>query len=365
MLRWFCLLLPTAVLACGSKAIELNGENGAIIASSTDPTVLGTVRESDSALPPLGQIAVDDTRVYWLVDSTLYGCDKTQCASSLVTYSTRVDDGVGFGVQGGEIYWFEFGAASLGANGAVSVGPGTSLLNVMASSATGAPAPRVIASNDDWPITGFFDDDAVYYFVDNEIRVLPLPNGGSPKTLATLAAPGALTFRAQGDYLYWVTALRQSTGSIQRTRKDGTSPVETLADSLQINAPTFPAEPPGSLALDASYFYWVENVLTGSIKRCPLAGCSGAPEVLLSPVRSPTGVWIDGANAYFSYEIDTYSYAISRCALDDCAPLATDVEGTDLFAVDDQFFYTETTSQNLAPSDMPPSWVAQIRRFDK
>jgi hypothetical protein len=368
MSRWFCLLLPIAVLACGSKAIDLDGETGAIIASP-DPTVLGTVRES------VGQIAVDDARVYWLAvnqpntpanagEWTLYGCDKPQCASSLVTYSTRVSPNAGFGVRGGEIYWFEFGATS---NGGVSAVQGTNRMNVMASSTTGAPAPRVIAS-DDWPTASFFDDDAIYYSVDNEIHALALPDGGSPETLATLTAQPALTLRAQGDYLYWVAAFAQSTGSIQRTRKDGTSAVETLADSLQIDALANPFGPAGGLALDASYFYWVENVLAGSIKRCPVAGCAGAPEALLSPVRSPTGLWLDGTNAYFLHEVDAYSYVISRCTIDQCAPntpLAADVAGTNLFAVDDQYLYTVTTSQNLAPSDSLLSPVAQIRRFAK
>ncbi len=368
MPRCFYLLLSVAALACGSKAVDLDGETSAIIASS-DPTVLGTVRES------VGQIAVDDARVYWLAvnqpstppnagEWTLYGCDKAECASSLVSYSTRVSPNTGFGVRGEQIYWFEFGPTS---NGGVSAVQGSNLMNVMASSTAGAPAPRVIAS-DDWPTASFFDDDAVYYFVDNEIHALALPGGGLPKTLTTLATQPALTLVAQGDFLYWIAAFAQSTGSIQRMRKDGTSPVETLADSLPIDALSDAAGPAGGLALDANYFYWVENVLAGSIERCLLTGCAGAPEALLSPVRSPTGIWLDGANAYFLHEVAGYSYAISRCTVDGCAPLAplaTGIAGTNLFAVDDQYLYTATTSQSLAPSNDPPLPVAQIRRFAK
>ncbi len=364
----FCLLFPIATLACGSRAIDLNGA-GVAITASPDPTVLGTVRES------VGQIAVDDTRVYWLgvdqgitdvygqqadidaVEWTLYGCDKTRCASTLVTYSTQVAAGTGFGVRGGQIYWFDV--------------PGGTSINVMASSTTGAPAPRTIATeeDEDWTdAVAFFDDDAIYYYTNSEIRALALPDGGSSKTLATLPAQPALTLSAQGDYLYWIAALAQLTGSIQRTRKDGTSVVETLADSLQIDALADPVGPRGGLALDSSYFYWVESVLVGSIKRCPLAGCVGAPEALLSPVRSPTGIWLAGTDAYFLHEMDAYSNVISRCTIENCAPiapLAVNVDSPNLFAVDDQYLYTATTSQSLAPTDHPPSPVAQIRRLSK
>jgi hypothetical protein len=375
MFRWFCVTLSIAALGCGSKAVDLDG-NGEEIEPGSEPSVLGTVHQN------LAQIRVDDQRVYWLAAGpreypdlsrlwALRGCEKANCASSLVTFSTQraVQISNEFGVVAGEVYWFQLADERVGL-------PMDGKTYLVASPAAGGGVPRIVSDSAS-SVAAHFSDDAVYISgpsqtdsLSTEIDAIALPDGGERRRVATLGQQSVLTLQTQGDYVYWIYGDPQSTCAIERTRTDGTSAVETLAAAVEINALQDEdlLGPRAGLAVDSDHFYWTEHTLAGSLDRCPLAGCAGSVETLLTPIRSPSDVLLDGSNAYLLHEVDAYSYAVSRCALDHClpsAPLVTGVDGTNLLAVDDQYLYTATTMQDLGGPSEPASPRVQIRRFAK
>jgi hypothetical protein len=123
-----------------------------------------------------------------------------------------------------------------------------------------------------------------------------------------------------------------------------------------------------ALRVDSAYAYWSQSVLAGSIQRCPLTGCSGKPEFVVSSVRSPTSLLLDQQKLYFQHETDAFQYALSSCTIGQCDTpdlLAAGIDSSTAMAVDDEYVYVSTTSQDLSlrfPSDAP---AVQIRRFAK
>jgi hypothetical protein len=369
--RRLCFALPLLTLACGNKPVELDA-NSAII-GSPDPAVLGSVREQVETL------TVDEQRLYWIggtdtsnpgLSGKLHSCDKQQCATSLVTYSDDATDPygeasaqAGIDVRGGEVYWF-----------------GNDLqgqLNLNASQIADPSQRRTLARHV-YSVSSVIDGDQLFFTDIAQIYAVPLnADDVTPRVVSALPDGQARILAVHGDYVYFV-GNRNMTVAVQRTLKDGTGTVEVLADNEQVNTFTndytgeyrTPPPPALGLAVDDSYVYWSENVLVGSIVRCPLSGCSGAPEVVATPVRVPAGLWLDGSSLYFQHESDAYQYAVSRCTLGDCgAPslLASGINTQNAFAVDDQYLYAATNGPVLDPSKDPTkiSLVATIRRFPK
>jgi hypothetical protein len=368
------LALPLLAAACGSHAVDLDS---ATLTPSADPTSLGTVREL------VLQISVDEERLYWsasdeqmFADSvsspnsesagriSLHSCAKVDCVGTLVRYDTSWDAESIFALQHGEIYWLRWNVQTVHTELVAS--------NVLDPSTT-----RVVLTNTQAFMLAA--DARNVYIEDGNVTLLSVPLAGAAAA-TPLAVLGGETYpyalQVQGDYLYWLGAGgdRSYEGVVQRMRTDGTSRVETLASGFDFNADALHSWPfnLGGLALDASYVYWGVNTLRGSILRCPLAGCTGDPEVVAAPIRTPSGLLIDHGKLYFEHETDAFQYAVSSCTLGNCETAATvagDVNRPNLFTVDDQYLYTATTAQDQTPitnyDAHPATPVAQIRRLPK
>ena len=89
-----------------------------------------------------------------------------------------------------------------------------------------------------------------------------------------------------GDYLYEIAG-----GHIVRFRKDGT-------DSVQIIARNQPDA--HRIALQSEYIYWTETLPLGRLLRCPVAGCTDAPEVVASSLYYPSDLTVDDKYVYFA-----------------------------------------------------------------
>src|SRR5450432_264318 len=241
MFRGLCWMLPALALSCASKTVALDR---AVIVGSSDPTVVGTVHES------VGQIAVDDERLYWNATPSRYGsldygtwalrgCMKEDCASTVATYDDAWSaEGFPFGVVGGQIYWFEFGA-----NNVIELGVPDQYLveNVtLVSRPVAGGAKQTLTAVDSLELF-VFDSDGIYVSTATGIYAIPFSRVTEPPQL--IAPPpelGAVSvIAASGDYVYWlasgVAARPTQAASLRRIRKDGSATPETLAGGLEIN----------------------------------------------------------------------------------------------------------------------------------
>ena len=351
------LALPLLMAACGSHPVDLDHST---LTPSADPTSVGTVREQ------VMQIAVDGERLYWSGSAnylngssagplSLHGCAKSDCVGTFITYGNSTASPI-FAVQRGEIYWLRDDAQG-----------GSDLV---ASSVSDPSATRVVLTRTQSVLMMAVDSRSVY--VSDGVTISSVPLGGAARAtqLAMITGGYASTLQVQGDYLYWLGSVGQIHGTVQRSRTDGTGTLETVASGFELDSSTqgtwrFNL---GGMALDRDYVYWGVNVNAGSIQRCPLAGCTGAPEVMATPIRAPSAVLVDGGKLYFQHETDAFQYAVSSCTFGHCdqpTTLAERVNTPNVLALDDRFLYTATTGQDLSPTDQQVTPVAQLRRLPK
>jgi len=99
---------------------------------------------------------------------------------------------------------------------------------------------------------------------------------------------------------------------------------------------------PKRVAVDGAHVYWVSSELfDGAVARCPLGGCTAAPEVLASP-EEPVGVAVAGGHVYWA---DHNGKRIGRRLLGGAAddayavppdlPVAVAVSGADVVYIAD------------------------------
>ena len=352
------LRISTAFLVLGcSSSVELSAPPR--LTASSDPTVLAVVNEQVTA------IAVDDQRLYWLgsVDrlgalnsGNLQSCEKQNCVSTLVTYGAAGKASLRWiGLSGGQVYWFEITEAG-----------GEIVRALNACDVSGCEhGVRRVASNLANMEAAAFGSDYAYVVASYGMLRIPLTgNDAQPEPLFATDVLAVSAIAVQGDYLYWLGSREYSNvdSTVQRTRVDRSGEIETVADHLGITLDG------SSLALDETHVYWSDHVLSGGIFRCPLAGCSGAPEPFVGPVRLPTTVLPDGLNLYWEQDTTESGGVISSCALTACAPSGPVARGVDDYAalaVDDEYLYTATTDQKLDPYVDWTNPSASIRRIRK
>ena len=361
----WCLLTS----ACGSHSVDLDNSS---LTPSADPTAIGTVREQ------VMHIVVDEQRLYWSGSPDLGGggpfklssCAKTDCVATLINYDTPNNAYPFFSVQNGELFWMQ-GYPDNDVSATQVLDP--TRTRVVLSGTRALPAvtdgqnmyllgntPSAASAADPNPDTA-----------SALLLSVPLAGAAQANPFANLGDSFPMAMQVQGDYAYLLTMADWGMGSIQRVRTDGTGTVEVLASGFELSTDQRYQAVYSSiyLALDASYVYWGVNVLAGSVLRCPLAGCSGAPETVVAPVRMPSALLIDAGTLYFQHETDAFQYAVSSCSLNHCDQpklVADHVDTPNVLAVDDQYLYTATTSQDLTPNDSSRvTSVAQIRRLPK
>jgi hypothetical protein len=222
-----------------------------------------------------------------------------------------------------------------------------------------------------------FDAGHVYFIrgandFGHEIMSLGLNGEVAAPRSVTRPGPGAqvLEVAAYGDYLYWILSSGHGAG-IQRVRKDGTGPTALLVAGLRISGTTNLDEifPAGGLAFDSTYFYFAENAEDGAIKRCPLTGCVGAPEVIAEPVRSPLALLIDGSRIYWAARTsDRRTYSLSSCDLPRCSKVAKEVDDLATpaaFTKDDRYLYAATNELHYEFLDQRASgFINSLRKFE-
>lgn len=350
------LVLSSASLACTARPIDIDASSSTI-RSSSEPGVLAVVHERVEKLAVYGQrlywtstVTRDRTTIPWFLRS----CETQNCAATLVTYdeqeqSSRND----FAVVGDQIYWFVLSTAQiLTCPVAGCVGP-----------------PRELVNDFYYPISPVFDGSELYFIAPaNRVSIDRIPMQGDTKRQLVANVPGttppAGKLAIYDAHAYWLT--QNETGSqtsLLRTRKDGSS---SVVESISSDVRHSDNHEFGTAA-DATSIYWTNNLLNGSIQRCPLTGCTGASETILAPLQSPQALQIDGSELYYVHEQAPYQYAVSSCSATACTPsepLLEQLTGPNVVAMDDQYLYAATTEQALDPTSIG-SVTSQIHRLSK
>ena len=334
-----------------------------MLTASTDPTVLGNITEKVEAL------AVDDRRLYWLGTDgnadgrkvSLRSCLKEQCVDSLVTYAAdRVNEASGFGLENGEIYWFQPDQSGQ--------------WNLLACDVAGCgKQPRNVGfGTPSAPGISAFTPEALYFCSTLDgLRRVSLSGDAASNKLDSDAAHGCNSLTVGGGYVYWSVSTAgplYGIATIGRIRSDGTGPVETIADNLEMLPSSNDEYPSNVVAVDETSVYWSQGALRGSIARCPLSGCVEAPQILAAPIRSPTTLLLNGSEIYWQHGTSTQGNAVSTCSVAQCVltePIVQRLESANVLAVDDRYFYTATTTQRLSADAYWTDPIAEIRRFPK
>jgi len=350
--------LPMALTVACSSSVDLSSPPH--LTASSDPTALAVVNERVQA------IAVDDQRIYWTGNvsgsvtalGSVHSCRKEDCVDTLLTYGTQNTAAMGsIGLANGEVYWLER-----------TLLHGQTFFALRACAVDGCNGePRTVAANlkqDRFSVSGGYGYLSTYSEMS---RVLLSATNADPQRLFSLGNFSANSVTAAGDYLYWIgQADYQSKDSyvVQRALADGSGPVETLADHLGVSD-----YPSGiGVAVDASYVYWTSYGLSGSIVRCPLTGCVGVPEQVISPIRAPTRLILDGSILYWQQDTTSAGEVISRCTVSACVPsepIARGVDAVDTFGLDDEYIYTATADPAIDAQVELANPLANIRRIRK
>lgn len=95
-----------------------------------------------------------------------------------------------------------------------------------------------------------------------------------------------LPFVVAGDYAYATTNL-----TVQRVRLDLSADPELIYQSKV---------PLAGIGVAGDWVYFAVSTLAGELRRCPVSGCAGAPEVVASGQRWPWSILVDTRKAYWS-----------------------------------------------------------------
>jgi hypothetical protein len=352
------LTLSLTALGCGAKAIDLDSRpvDGPVDESSAEPGVFAVVREK------VIKLAAFDQRLYWAGVSdpepvtgrqrmSIRSCEARDCAATLVTYEADLDSALSptFSVQGGELYWYR--------------GPLQSLLACPIEGCDGSPrtvGPALPAYN------GTFADNRFYFADSNFLYSLSLAES-APQAQVVLVGPVGQGLMIDDAYAYWVAVESVtdhfSSCALVRSRKDGSMREEIVTSDVKCS--TIHAF---DVATDQTAIYWTNNVLAGSIARCPRAGCMGAPETVVAPLRAPQKLLRDGSQLFYEYEAAPDAYALASCTLPACAAQTSLIERLDApaaFATDDRHVYAATTEQDVNPQDLPTATITSLHQLLK
>jgi hypothetical protein len=315
------------------------------------------------------RLAADDARLYWLETDpsrtermALRSCLKDDCAATVVTYAdSRVNVRAGFAVQGGELFFARQPEAGGGHDD-----------ELVAVRVDDPNAWRVLGSN--LALTAIVtDSERVYYTTAGPYLISALPLADSASAQSRSFEPNEVPLRAlavHGDYLYWFGDAGDRGAVLNRALRDGSGVPEVITSGIQLDASQSRGDPdamPLGLAVDEKFVYFSENILVGSVKRCPVSGDCAVPEPVVSAIRTPMGLLLDGSKLYIEVEHDAFRFGLAACSVEDCSPqmLNYELDTGNSFTVDDRNVYMATTNQPYGQSSSLQSHSARIMRLAK
>ena len=224
-------------------------------------------------------VAVDGSNVYWTAGSNLYSCAKTGCAAPTLLHAGQSP--AELALDASNIYWTDSG----------------SLLKC-AKTGCGS-APVTVGSSDGAALA--VDSSGVYWFQSKNLVTCPSTGcNGAPVTLATNVPEGS-AFTIDATNVYWVVGTWTNYSDLGSV--SGPSYVEACAKTGCTAAGprtlVTTADSDGyftGITVDASNVYWTavtltlvgspatDAAMTGSVKSCPIAGCTTPTTIWSEPI---------------------------------------------------------------------------------
>jgi hypothetical protein len=325
-------------------------------------------------------LALDDTRVYWSTAEWVFdrpelaneikvvrSCAKADCAGTVVTYATQQET-TQVTVSATHVFW--------------GAGPDryqtSNDFNIYACPISGCVGPpRVVAKS--FHATGFAIDETSVYWIGDDATVLKCPVEGcqgAPTLVGLLnyGPPSAALFPplvVDATHVYLITGKESPpvSGTIVAIPKDGSAPARTIAEGRPF---------PAWLTVDATNIYWTERHMAGSVRSCPLAGCTGEPTLLASDQPYPGSLavdaervyWINFRSAVYPPNAGSTSGELLACPLSGCGSnptvLAANQPEPRTIAIDGTHVYWTTFGEvidNLLPDEIRyDGMVQRIRK---
>ena len=246
----------------------------------------------------------EGANLYWIADRTagsaILRCQKHDCANT-VTAVVDVEDAelAGFEIRGDLLYVFDS-------------------RNIYSCLTSGCRKLQIVVS-DAGASAIALDDVNVYWSNRSQLTIYACSLDGCNhrNVVEQSDRTDALELAVHDATLYWIQgedAFLHPPGSVRMRPKDGSGSWSTLA-GVQNQAV--------SLVIREGFVYWATSFTVGTVARCPLADCSGGPEILASKQSFPHFVepsgsaifWINGA----TWPEDLRPVDVMGCRAADCA----------------------------------------------
>jgi hypothetical protein len=249
---------PNAI-AVDASGVYWPGPHGIMTAHfDSDPKLVVSASASSS-------VAVDDTRVYWIDNTTISAVAKT--GGTPIALVSGLTGGSALAVDATSAYWTSQGEV---AKVALAGGTPTQLAPL------GTPYPFDLA----------IDASAVYWMDPGNSMVNQAGlDGSSPMSLAKLTGSGGIAVDAHAIYWAVCTGLSDS-GVVALTR--GTTALTTLATGARC---------PLGVALDDTFVYWTDYAV-GTVNKTPIAG--GTTEIVASNQPGAAAIAVDATALYWT-----------------------------------------------------------------
>lgn len=273
-------LTPTNLVSDGTSLFWVSsiGPGGPV---SSMPVGGGAITTIVTGPVAGGFIAVDDVNVYYYSNSGgIYRAPKAGGTPSVV-----INPGANLGgvaALGANLYWFER-PPNLTLPTTVTVkraplkGGPTETLAQFAGSPSGpggSPGSRIGATTTTVFLSGGGASLSSFPIASG------VPDGGSP---SEALAQYCMYLLSDSDAVYCATG-----SAVYRVASDGTS--TNLLTLLQVAGN-------GSFAYDGAYFYWVDSLTVGAIRRVPKTG--GTP-LIIATATNPVAIAVDDNAVYWS-----------------------------------------------------------------
>jgi hypothetical protein len=278
------LACPLLLGGCAARAVDLGHDEGrwAISLDSADSQGVVTLYQGPSRVAGL---AVDETHLYAELEAipgapsglTLVSCEFSSCAGTLGEMAKIAYPSGRLLLSEGELFWWDTldDASRLVSCPVAGCPSGPHLL-------TNGGAPRIAADADN------------IYWLQGYNRIARCARAGctQPELVHEDSPYSHWDYKGRiaiaGDFLYV-----QYTGqdhTVFRVRRDGSGD-ETVA---------YEGSLVGSIATNADNLFVATSVLTGTMLRCPIDGCSGPPDVLATGQAWPIEMVLDDAIYWFN-----------------------------------------------------------------
>ena len=320
-------LCCAALVGCSGHSVNLD-QPAAAGAPSTNRMGDVVILQHGSD-PIIGDLAVDDTRLYWATyGGRVQGCVKTDCANTVHTYASHI-------LQAEITLPARFVSASAGQVFWVAAEPAATFYSCPSVGCVGAPTKIFRDPN---ATHGFVSDGDYTYWPSNiDLYRCKGACGATPELVAS--GPAGLPLIA-GETAYWLgyvmdSASLKNVPAIRSVPKDGSAPASLVAQ-LDLGS--------GAFALNADSLFWENSA--AQIVSCPRADCSGTPTLVVDGAFAQD-VGVDDGHVYWR----DAAFALHACTISGCtSPVAVSDGETQAFVVDADYVYWTDSNENAPGS---------------